>query len=58
MRSDQKRPASVPRVSRPPSDGSIPPLRKEDVTKNDSLRGRVVRGGVGAVPSVWEDQRR
>ena len=55
MRSDQKRPASVPRVSRPPSDGSIPPLRKEDVTKNDSLRGRVVRGGVGAVPSVWED---
>jgi hypothetical protein len=33
----------------------VPPLRKEDVTKNDGLRGLVVRGGAGAVPSVWED---
>ena len=55
MRSDRKRPPSVPSGARPPSGGAVPPLRKEDVTKNDDLRGLVVRGGAGAVPSVWED---
>jgi hypothetical protein len=54
MRSDRKTP-SVPPKSRPPSDNAVPPLRKEDVTKNDDLRGLVVRGGAGAVPAVWED---
>jgi hypothetical protein len=56
MRSDRKsRTPSVPSSARPPSDGVVPPLRKEDVTKNASLRGLVVRGGAGAVPAVWED---
>jgi hypothetical protein len=55
VRSDRKRLPSVPSSARPPSDGAVPPLRKEDVTKNDELRGLVVRGGVGAVPAVWED---
>ena len=55
MRDERKDRASVPSRARPPSDGAVPPLREEDVTKNESLRGRVVRGGVGAVPSVWED---
>ena len=32
-----------------------PRLRDEDVTKNEGLRGLVVRGGAGAVPAVWED---
>ena len=55
MRSDRKRPPSVPSGARPPSDRAEPPLRKEDVTKNDDLRGLVVRGGAGAVPAVWVD---
>jgi len=25
------------------------------VTKNEELRGMVVRAGVGALPAVWED---
>jgi hypothetical protein len=55
MRSDRKRRPSVPSGARAPSDRAVPPLRKEDVTKDDDLRGLVVRGGVGAVPAVWED---
>jgi hypothetical protein len=55
MRSDRKRPPPTPSSARPPSNGALPPLRKEDVTKNDGLRGLVVRGGAGAVPAVWED---
>jgi hypothetical protein len=55
MRGEGRRPPSVPSSARRPSDAAVPPLVKEDVTKNDELRGLVVRGGVGAVPSVWED---
>ena len=51
MRSEGKRLSGA----RPPVGGAPPPLRKEDVSKNEGLRGPVVRGGVGAVPSVWED---
>ena len=54
VRNERKRP-SVPSKARPLSDGATPPLRKDDVTKNDGLRGLVVRGGLGAVPAVWED---
>ena len=55
MRSDKNRRPSIPSNARQPSDNAVPPLRKEDVTKNEDLRGLVVRGGAGAVPSVWED---
>jgi hypothetical protein len=55
MSGERKRPPSVPSSTRPPSDGAVPPMGKEDVTKNEELRGLVVRGGVGAVPAVWED---
>jgi len=55
MRSEKKGRQPVPSSAQPPSDNAPPPLRKEDVTKNEGLRGLVVRGGAGAVPAVWED---
>ena len=45
----------TPGSARPPSEPATPRLRPDDVVKNEELRGPVVRGGVGAVPSVWED---
>ncbi|MGD0114888.1 MAG: hypothetical protein ABSC13_02645 [Dehalococcoidia bacterium] len=54
MARDSKR-SPKPSRARPPSGGAIPSLRKQDIPKNESLRGLVVRGGVGAVPAVWED---
>ena len=55
MADNRRGPSRTPRSSRPPSDGPTPRLRDEDVTKNEALRGLVVRGSVGAVPAVWED---
>jgi hypothetical protein len=46
---------SVPAGAKPPSDNAAPPLRDDDVFKNEGLRGLVVRAGVGALPAVWED---
>ncbi len=48
-----KRP--VPAGAKPLPDNVAPPLRDDDVTKNEELRGLVVRAGVGALPAVWED---
>ena len=45
----------VPRGTQPPRGAPAPPLRPDDVRENVELRGRVVRGGVGAVPAVWEE---
>jgi len=45
----------VPAGARLPSDNAAPPLRDDDVFKNEGLRGLVVRAGVGALPAVWED---
>jgi len=46
---------SVPAGAKLPSDNAAPPLRDDDVSKNEGLRGLVVRAGVGALPAVWED---
>jgi hypothetical protein len=45
----------VPAGARPLPDNAAPPLRDDDVFKNEGLRGLVVRAGVGALPAVWED---
>lgn len=55
MGSDRKEASRVPPRSRPPSDRAAPPLRDDDVVEDESLRGVVVRVGVGALPAVWED---
>ena len=54
---DDRRPPKrpLPSSARPPSDRAVPPLRDDDVFKNEGLRGLVVRAGVGALPAVWED---
>jgi len=46
---------SVPAGAKPLPDNAAPPLRDDDVIKNEGLRGLVVRAGVGALPAVWED---
>jgi hypothetical protein len=55
VRNNRRGVPPLPSSARPPSNGAVPPLRKEDVTKNEDLRGLVVRGGAGAMPAVWED---
>jgi len=45
----------VPAGAKPLPDNAAPPLRDDDVFKNEGLRGLVVRAGVGALPAVWED---
>ncbi len=45
----------LPAGAKPLPDNVAPPLRDDDVFKNEGLRGLVVRAGVGALPAVWED---
>jgi hypothetical protein len=55
MADNRRGPSRTPRSSRPPSDGPTPRLRDEDVTKNEALRGLVVRGGAESMAALWED---
>ncbi|MGA2285004.1 MAG: hypothetical protein ABSG55_01875 [Dehalococcoidia bacterium] len=54
MARDSKR-LPTPSNARRPAGGAIPSLRKQEIPRNESLRGPVIMGGAGAVPSVWED---
>ena len=51
----QSKSSLAPSGAKPLPDNAAPPLRDDDVSKNEELRGLVVRAGVGALPAVWED---
>jgi hypothetical protein len=49
-------PGSLPPHTQPPAGTKPLPLGR-DVPENEALRrARVIRGGVGAIPAVWEDE--
>jgi len=51
------KPKPVPPQPAQPPVGQEPPALGEDVPQNATLRRqRVIRGGVGAIPAVWEDE--
>jgi hypothetical protein len=49
-------PAPLPARSQPPAGTKPLPLGR-DIPENEALRRAwVIRGGVGAIPAVWEDE--